>query len=183
MPDYRRSYIPGGTYFFTLVTYQRRNILSSPLSIEWLDIAISKVMAYHPFSIDAYCILPNHIHYVWTLHEKDCDYSTRIGLLKRYFTKLYSENFNAKEDLPESRIKRGELTIWQRRFWEHTILDVDDLSRHIDYIHYNPVKHGLIESARDWPYSSFLSYVENGVYDVEWGANNLSNLEETDFGE
>ncbi len=183
MPNYRRSYILGGTFFFTLVTYQRKKIITSNQAIELLDLAISRVRTYHPFSIDAFCILPDHIHFIWTMNENDFDYSMRIGQLKRYFSRMYSDHFEVNSNLCDSRIKRGETAIWQRRFWEHTIRDNDDLSRHIEYIHFNPVKHGLVESAKDWPYSSFLQYVKNGFHDMGWGNNTSLKLEGTTFGE
>lgn len=183
MPNYRRSYILGGTFFFTLVTYQRKKIFTSNQSIELLDLAISRVRTYHPFSIDAFCILPDHIHFIWTMNESDFDYSMRIGQLKRYFSRMYSDHFEVNSNLCDSQIKRGETAIWQRRFWEHTIRDNDDLSRHIEYIHFNPVKHGLVESAKDWPHSSFLQYVNNGFYNTGWGNNTSLILEGTMFGE
>ena len=183
MPDYRRIYIPGGTFFFTLVTYKRRKIFASNQAIDLLDLAISKVMAYHPFSIDAFCILPDHIHFIWTMNENDCDYSLRIGQFKRYFSRMYWDKFAVYSDVSDSRIKRGETAIWQRRFWEHTIRDHGDLSRHIEYIHYNPVKHGLVESARDWIQSSFRQYVKDGFYDIDWADNTNLKLEGTAFGE
>ena len=107
----------------------------------------------------------------------------RISQLKRNFSRMYIDNFEENSDLSDSRIKRGETAIWQRRFWEHTIRDHDDLSRHTEYIHYNPVKHGLVESVRDWLYSSFLQYVKDGFYNIDWSDNTNLKLEGTGFGE
>ena len=183
MPDYRRLYIPGGTFFFTLVTYQRRKLFTSPQAFELLDLAISKVKTYHPFTIDAFCILPDHVHFLWTMNENDSDYSLRIGQLKRYFTRMYLDNFELNSNINDSRKKRCETAIWQRRFWEHTIRDNDDLSRHIEYIHFNPVKHGLVYAPRDWQNSSFLEYVKNGFYDADWADSTNMKFDGVSFGE
>ena len=109
----------------------------------------------HPFSTDAICLLPDHIHCVWTLPEADQNYSTRWKEIKRRFTNGYLDEIGPVEIRNQSREKRGEASIWQRRFWEHTIRDQEDLDRHINYIHYNPVKHGLVQRVRDWQWSSF----------------------------
>lgn len=122
-----------------------------------------------PFEVEAICLLPDHIHCIWTLPEEDEDYSRRWKEIKRLFTKGYLEEIGPGEYRNESRKKRGEAAIWQRRFWEHAIRDESDLSRHIDYIHFNPVKHGLVQAPRDWAWSSFHRYVKMGYYDPDWG--------------
>lgn len=168
MPNYRRNY-EGGTYFFTVVTYHRLPILTTPDARRLLRAAWLAVGAKMPFAIDAVCLLPNHIHCIWTLPENDQDYSMLWQEIKRIFTQRYLCEVGAGEERNLSRQKRGEAAIWQRRFWEHTLRDEQDLSRHIDYIHYNPVKHGLVDQVRDWPWSSFHRYVRMGYYASDWG--------------
>jgi putative transposase len=169
MPEYRRTFIPGGTFFFTVVTYRRLPILVTEearaiLHRVWLD-----VKRRFPFTTDAICLLPDHLHCIWTLPGDDANYSVRWKEIKRLFSKEYTNTIGAIEKRSASREKREETTIWQRRFWEHTLRDENDLKRHIDYIHYNPVKHGLAQQVSDWQWSSFHRYVQIGYYDKEWG--------------
>jgi putative transposase len=124
----------------------------------------------YPFRTDAVCLLPNHLHCIWTLPESDSNYSVRWKEIKRLFAKQYLELIGPGGVRNASHLKQGEAAIWQRRFWEHTIKDEEDLRRHIDYIHYNPVKHGLVQNVCDWPWSSFHRYVRKGSYGLDWGA-------------
>ena len=165
--EYRRVYLPGGTFFFTLVTYKRRPILSSPENIQILRNAFQYTMGRYPFSVVASVILPDHVHFIWTLPEDSSDYSTRWRLIKSHFTRNWQPKSGSSESA--SRREKGEADVWQRRFWEHLIRDEDDLSNHIEYIHYNPVKHGLVNTPAEWKYSSFMKYVRNGAYDLDWG--------------
>lgn len=165
--EYRRLFIAGGTYFFTLVTYQRRPIFSKQEAIELLRDAFQYIMARWPFTIVASVVLPDHMHFIWTLPPESSDYSTRWKMIKSYFTKNWRPKGVVSESI--SRQRKGEADIWQRRFWEHLIRDEGDLKRHIEYIHYNPVKHGLVDSPAKWEYSSFMKYVRDGIYDVSWG--------------
>ncbi len=183
MPDYRRVKLKGATYFFTLVTYQRQHIFSSPKPISLLIESIDRIKTYHPFNIEAYCILPDHIHFIWSLPEDDHNYSMRISQIKRRFSKQYTETFDLSKEMNKSRQKRKESSIWQRRFWEHWIRDENDLNRHIDYIHYNPVKHSLVSRAQDWKYSSFHEFVNMGYYDPDWGEGYKIDQEKYQFGE
>jgi len=183
MPEYRRIFTKGGIYFFTINTYKRQNIFSSPKSRAILQDAIAHVKTYHPFKIEAYYILPNHIHFLWHLPEDDFDFATRIRLIKRRFSIQYREKFDITLPKTTSRKKRNESTIWQRRYWEHLIRDEDDLEHHIDYIHYNPVKHGWVKSVRDWEDSSFHEYVRLGFYDLAWGDEYEINEKKFEFGE
>lgn len=163
MSDYRRSGLAGGTFFFTVTLQDRR----SSLLVEQVDAlrdAVRKARAVRPFHIDAWVVLPDHIHCVWTLPNGDSDYSTRWRDIKRRFARALPKT----EFIAKSRAKRGERGIWQRRFWEHTIINEADYAAHLDYIHLNPVKHGLVNNAIDWPYSSFHRYVASGVYTAEW---------------
>lgn len=169
MPEYRRCYIEGGTYFFTVVTYKRLPILTTDAARALLRYAWLDVRKRFPFNTIAVCLLPEHLHCIWSLPEGEANYSKRWKEIKRLFTKGYLAQVGPGETRNESRTKRGEAAIWQRRFWEHTIHDGEDLNCHIDYIHYNPVKHGLVERVVDWPWSSFHRYVKMGDYAGDWG--------------
>src|SRR5512146_1212838 len=158
--DYRRVYVPGGTYFFTIVTYERRPILWTPEAVEKLREAFRYTIERHPFTLVASVILPDHMHFIWTLPEESRDFSTRWRLIKSHFSRNWHSKGTISES--ESRQKKGEADVWQRRFWEHMIRDEVDLSNHVEYIHYNPVKHGLVSSPADWEYSSFRKYVRDG---------------------
>jgi putative transposase len=158
----------GGTYFFTVVAFNRAPILTLPENVTKLRDAFRTVMKDHPFVIDAFVLLPDHLHCIWTLPEGDHDFSTRWRLIKSTFTR------NCDHDIKpfpgESRKRKNEQAVWQRRFWEHWIRDDTDMIGHVDYIHYNPVKHGLARSPRDWVYSTFRKYMERGIYPEDWGS-------------
>jgi len=181
MPDYIRYKIEGGFYFFTVVTYNRLPILTNEPCRRLLHQAWGETREQFPFETVAVCLLPDHLHCIWKLPEMDADYSVRWKVLKSHFTKKYLKEIGAGEERNESRLKRGEAAIWQRRFWEHTILDQMDLETHIDYVHYNPIKHGFVSRAADWPWSSFLRFVKEGVYDIEWIGNGEDRLRMVDW--
>lgn len=165
---YRRAFTPGGSFFFTVVTEKRRAIFSSPEPVALLRNAFRTVRSKRPFELDAMVVLPDHLHCVWTLPPGDADFATRWRLIKTWFTKHCDPalRLEPKLDLLANR----ERAIWQHRYWEHLLRDEADFSRHVDYIHFNPVKHGLVSSAVEWPYSSFRRYVEMGVYPADWGS-------------
>ena len=167
--QYRRARIKGGTYFFTVVTYNRRRFLCQPENVELLRAALREVMRNHPLKIEAFVVLPDHLHCLWTLPEADHDYSTRWRLVKSYFSRESKSKYGGK--ISPSRQRKKEQAVWQRRFWEHLIRDELDFNRHVDYIHYNPVKHGLVKAPKDWRYSSFHRYVQAGIYDLNWGTH------------
>ena len=167
--QYRRAKTPGATYFFTVVTHNRHPILCESENINLLRDAFRYVMVKHPFKIDAIVILPEHLHCIWTLPENDADFSTRWRLIKSYFSRKCYVSYQGK--ITPSRQQKGEKAIWQRRFWEHQIKDNRDFINHVEYIHYNPVHHGLVLAAKDWQYSSFHRYVEAGIYDLMWGTS------------
>jgi putative transposase len=169
MTSYRRSRIEGGTYFFTQVTHQRQPCLCTDVARPLLRAAFLKVREKYPFAIDAIVLLPDHIHCIWTLPPNDSDYATRWRLIKSDVTKQEASVLKLQANRSESRQNRRESNLWQRRFWEHWIRDDDDFARHCDYIHYNPVKHGLCQQVMDWKYSSFHRYVAQGIYSVDWG--------------
>ena len=167
--QYRRAKTPGATYFFTVVTYQRRQILCQPSNVDLLRSAFRYVMEKHPFKIDAIIILPEHLHCLWTLPQEDGDFSNRWRLIKSWFSRQC--NLQYQGQISASRQHKGEKAVWQRRFWEHQIKDDRDFVNHVEYIHYNPVHHGLVKAPKDWQYSSFHRYVQQGIYDMMWGAS------------
>jgi putative transposase len=167
--QYRRAKIAGGTYFFTVVTHDRRPFLCEPDNISLLREAFRFIMQNHPFTIEAIVILPEHLHCIWTLPDEEDNFSTRWRLIKEYFSRRCDRAHWGESSM--SRQKKQESAIWQRRFWEHCIKDEKDFVNHVEYIHYNPVKHGLVKSPKDWEYSSFSRYVKAGLYDLNWGAD------------
>ena len=165
MVFYRRNRVAGGTYFFTVTLRDRSsNVLIRHIGL--LRDAFREVRAERPFAIDAIVVLPDHLHAIWTLPEEDSDYSGRWRAIKSRFTRKLRAS-----GMPLTRDPRGEYRLWQRRFWEHTMRDDRDFEHHVNYIHWNPVKHGLTERAMDWPYSSFHRYVRLGLLPKDWGSN------------
>ncbi len=152
---YRRNFIAGGSFFFTVNLAERRLRLLTQ-HIDELRGAFRETRQRHPFTIDAVVVLPDHLHAVWTLPEGDADFATRWRLIKSAFSRSLPNG----ERISDSRAAKGERGIWQRRYWEHTIRDQNDFARHVDYVHINPVKHGLVPQVRDWPYLVVPSYGE-----------------------
>jgi putative transposase len=165
MPDYRRNRVPGGTFFFTVNLANRRSDLLVR-EIDALRSATRRVKMERPFHIDAWVILPEHMHCIWTLPEGDTDYSGRWRAIKTWFSKALP---NVELTTPEALARDGR-KVWQKRFWEHTIRDERDYGAHMDYVHFNPVKHGLVPNAAAWPYSTFRKCVALGLYDSAWAA-------------
>ena len=170
MPDYRRWYVAGGTYFFTAVTLGRRPILCEELGRRCLHEAIEKVREDWPFEMVAVVLLPDHLHTVWTLPQGDARYPLRWKRIKEEFTRRYLKAGGRERPPNCSRIAKDERGIWQRRYWEHTVRDEADLKRCVDYVHWNPKKHGHVTNVRDWPWSSFHHFVKSGEYTSDWGA-------------
>jgi putative transposase len=166
MTSYRRNFVAGGSFFFTVNLADRRLSLLTE-HVDELRAAFRETRQRHPFTTDAIVVLPDHLHVVWTLPKGDANFATRWRLIKSTF----SRSIPAGESISNSRLIKGERGIWQRRFWEHTIRDEDDSARHVDYIHINPVKHGLVTRVQDWPYSSFHRMVKLGVYPEDWAGD------------
>jgi len=145
MSNYRRAPTDGCTYFFTLVSYQRQKILCNEFIRRSLRKAIKATQIKHPFTVDAWVLLPDHLHCIWTLPAHDKDFSTRWSVIKRRVSVACAQRYKQDYLMSDSKLKHRESTIWQRRFWEHQIRDQNDFNQHLDYIHYNPVKHGLCE--------------------------------------
>jgi putative transposase len=163
MPDYRRLRIAGGCYFFTVNLADRRSSLLTD-RVGDLRHAVQRVRALAPFRIDAWVVLPDHMHAVWTLPEGDADFPRRWRAIKD----LFSRRLDPLERVSGSRASQGERGIWQRRYWEHAIRDDKDFAAHLDYVHFNPVKHGTVSHPADWPYSSFRACVARGLYPSDW---------------
>lgn len=175
MRRYIRANPTGATSFFT-VTLQDRGMRTLVDYVVDLRTAFAQVKQRHPFAIDAMVVLPEHLHTIWTLPEGDADFGMRWMLIKQAFT----HRLSASGVEPAPRRKRGDRSFWQARFWEHAIRDEDDFARHVDYIHFNPVKHGWVLQASDWPYSSLHRYVRDGVLQQHWG---IGGPIEGEFGE
>jgi putative transposase len=172
MPNYRRAWHPGGTYFFTVNLLQRRGNTVLVHRIDLLRACVELVRQRHPFHIHGWVVLPDHLHCVIELPEGDSDFVNRWRLIKMGFSKKLPKT----ERRSTVRIARGERGIWQRRYWEHLIRDEADFRAHMDYVHFNPVKHGLVRRVSDWPYSTFHRLVEEGVYPADWGGGDTGVL-------
>lgn len=172
MPNYLRYRIKGGCYFFTVNLLERNNTVLVDC-IDLLRQSVRLCKQKRPFHINAWVVLPEHMHCIWTLPDNDDDFSARWKMIKTAFSK----GMPNIERRSKTRIKRGERGIWQRRFWEHVIRGERDYAMHMDYIHFNPVKHGWVNRVIDWPYSSFHRYLKNGTYAADWAGGQLDDLE------
>ncbi len=177
MTQYRRMCVGGGCYFFTVNLADRASDLLVRRIGDLRD-AVRACRAARPFQIDAWVVLPEHLHCVWTLPEGDTDFSGRWRAIKGGFSRLMP----LAEARSPSRASKHERGIWQRRFWEHAIRDDDDYARHVDYVHFNPVKHGLVHAVADWPYSTFHRAVAQGVYPADWAGTGAEAMEAGERG-
>ena len=168
MVHYRRIRLEGGTYFFTVTLADRRaRVLTD--HVDLLRSVFRRVQGERPFKIVAMVVLPDHLHAIWTLPAGDADYSGRWRAIKAGFTRdLVAGGMSLV------RNDKGEYDLWQRRFWEHTVRDESDLAAHVEYIHFNPVKHGLVKQVKDWPWSSFHQYVRRGWLAEDWGGISIA---------
>ena len=176
MPRYRRSLVPGGTFFFTVTLADRRSNLLTD-HIGRLRASYGRVQCERPFRTLAICVLPDHLHALWELPPDDADFPLRWNLIKSGFSRGLAAPATRSS---ASKIAKREKGIWQRRYWEHQIRDETDLQRHVDYIHANPMKHGLVSRVGDWPYSSFHRYVARGWLPGDWAG---TRHEAGEFGE
>ena len=181
MSNYRRAKVKGGTYFFTVITHLRQPYFQHQQAREALREALHAIRIQHPFQIDAWVLLPDHLHCIWTLPEDDADFALRWSLIKRSVSKnclaLIDSNL-----LTPAQWKNNEFGFWQRRYWEHQIRNENDYARHVDYLHWNPVKHGYVDGVKEWPYSTFHRFVDDGVYSLDWGITTKVNNDSA-FGE
>jgi putative transposase len=174
MPNYRRAAVPGAAYFFTVTLADRR----SRVLVEHVDVLRAAFVATareHPVRVDAMVVLPDHLHGVWRLPEGDADFPLRWRKLKSRFTRAVGGEWRRSE----SKLRKGERGLWQRRYWEHMIRDAEDWRRHVEYCWFNPVKHGLVGSVREWPLSSFHRDVRRGLVPENWGGASVEGA----FGE
>ncbi|HEY8025072.1 MAG TPA: transposase [Burkholderiaceae bacterium] len=167
MRTYKRARIAGATYFFTVNLSRRHDNPLLTRHIDALREAFRVTQDAHPFVIEAIVVLPDHLHCIWRLPPEDSNFPMRWSLIKARFSRALAID----ERVSASRKMKGERGIWQRRYWEHVIRDEQDLRNHLDYIHYNPVKHGHVAATIDWPYSSFHRYVARGDYPENWAAS------------
>jgi putative transposase len=176
MSNYRHREQPGRTLFFTVVSFDRRPHLATTTARPILRKALIETCRERPFQTLAQVLLPDHIHAIWTMPPDDGDFSLRWRLIKTRVTQALREAGMDVTNPRPSRRERHDHAVWQPRFWEHVIRDDDDLRRHVEYIHWNPVKHGLVERVRDWPWSTFHRYVREGLYPADWGSSEPPKL-------
>jgi len=174
--QYRRDYTSGASYFFTVVTFRRAPIFRQTEAVARLRAAFRAEMVRRPFTIDAIVIMPDHIHAIWTLPPDDANYSIRWRNIKRAFTASIPNE--QRPVVFASRRRKQEQAIWQRRFWEHRIRDERDFNQHVDYIHYNPVKHGEVARPVDWPYSSIHRFISEKIISPDWGCGSIDMPDE-----
>jgi putative transposase len=179
MPNYRRATVSGATYFFTVTTHHHQKFLLDSDVRAALRAAIGRVREIMPFTIDAWVLLPDHMHCIWTLPVDDDDYSTRWRIIKTVVTQRCGERLTNDRFQTSRRKVKHQSTLWQHRFWEHMIRDERDFNNHVDYLHFNPVKHGYVQQTKEWPYSSFHRYVSTGMLTEDWGCSDI----EGKFGE
>ena len=163
--QYKRLFVKNTYIFITIVTSKRRKILINNIDI--LKRALKQTISHFNYEIYAICVLPDHLHMLIKPYETK-DYPKIIQQIKRYFSNNIDKEQIENYTLTNSNINRKECDIWQKRYWEHTIRDESDLNKHLDYIHYNPVKHGYVNKAKDWKYSSFKKFVDMNLYKIEW---------------
>jgi putative transposase len=168
MSDYRRAFQPGGTFFLTLVTENRTPIFADDGARAMLRNAIERCREFHPFELVAIVLLHDHLHLLMTLPDGDSDFSRRIAHIKSAFTRSFLASEGDEQTRSTSRLRHRTRAVWLRRFWEHTIRDEADRTGHLDYIHYNPVKHGYVDCPHAWPHSSFHRFALQRNYQRDW---------------
>ena len=164
MPNYRRYCVKGGTYFFTVVTYRRQPIFNDASSISLLRQSFKVTKQRKPYTVLTLVVLPDHLHTIWKMPEDEHDFPSRWRTIKASFSIEYHKQHAETRDQP----------LWQRGYWEHLVRDENDLYHHLDYIHYNPVKHGYVNAPREWKNSSFQRYITEGLYEKTWGENGVN---------
>lgn len=169
MPNWRRAHVPGGSFFFTVVTDRRRPLFADDNARRLLGNVIRGCQKQWPFDLHSIVLPPDHLHAIWCLPRGDDGYSLRWGWIKRQFTKHWLAAGGTETSVTEGRQRDGRRGVWQPKFWEHTLENEEDFERHVDDIHYNPVKHGYVRCPKDWPSSSFHKWVQHGAYPPDWG--------------
>jgi putative transposase len=171
MPNFRRNWLPGGTFFFTIVTAGRAPLFAGESARTLLGRCFRQERATRTFALDAVVLLPDHLHAIWSLPPGDFDFSTRWSAIKSKFTREWLASGGLEQGVPPGQQAQGRRGVWQARSFEHTIRDEDDLIQHVEYIHFNPVKHGLATCPREWPWSSFPRFVRQGDYPIDWACS------------
>lgn len=174
MPNFRRAIVPGGSFFFTLVTNRRAPLFGDPRAKNLLGTILRTCQRKWPFTINALVLLPDHLHAIWSLPAGDNEYPKRWGWIKKEFTKEWLSAEGVEAGISEARWREGRRGVWQPRYWEHTLKDEDDFERHFDYVHFNPVKHGYVRCPRDWPESTFHRWADTGVYPSNWACSDTA---------
>jgi putative transposase len=169
MPDYRRWFVAGGSFFFTVVVHGRRPLFANPRAVTLLGGVMRDCLVRWPVTVNAIVLLPDHLHAIWTMPTGDAEYPKRWGWIKKEFTKQRLADAGCEHPVSVARQRERRRGVWQPRYWEHTLENEDEFERHFDYIHWNPVKHRYVRCPHEWPHSSFHQYVERGVYDRQWG--------------
>jgi len=180
MPNYLRRRERGATYFFTVVTYRRRRILDDSLSRRLLRESMEHVRRRWPFDMPVCVLLPDHLHCIWTLPDRDDNYPERWRQIKQRFTREYLSCGGKDRAVTKDQHRQGRKGVWQPRYWEHRIRSEEDYFKHHDYIHLNPVKHGYVDKPEDWPWSSFHQHVRNGWLDPNWPGSSPVDLPDID---
>jgi len=173
MSNYRRTYVPGGTFFYTLVCKDRQPIFNNAMARKHLRNAIVDELKRAPFDLVAMVLLHDHLHTIWTMPDGDSAYPMRWRKIKESFTRRYLGSGGSEATVSEAQRLRNQRGVWQLRYWEHTVRDEADFSRCLDYIHWNPVKHGYVNRPCDYPWSTFRKFVGLGVYDPLWGTGKV----------
>ena len=185
MPNWRRAFVPGGTFFFTVVTDGRRPIFESEIASTILGNVMRECIAKHPVDYLAFVLLPDHLHATWCMPPGDANYPGRWQWIKTQFTQRWLAAGGSECSVSEGRKKNGRRGVWQPKFWEHTIEEIEDFESHFDYIQFNPVKHGYVRCPVDWPWSSFHRWVKRGAYAESWACGdrdpklNFDHIEKT----
>ncbi len=184
MPNWRRAHVPGGSFFFTVVTDSRAPIFRSEVARTILGGCIRLCRETWPFEINAIVLLPDHLHTIWSLPPGDDGYSKRWAWIKKEFTKQWIAIDGEENQVSIGKRRDGRRGVWQTKFWEHTLESEVDFEQHFDYVHFNPVKHGLVSRPQDWAWSSFHRWVRLGVYPPNWAGgqsafNGFREIEQT----
>lgn len=168
MPNWRRAHVPGGSYFFAVVTDRRAPLFRDAPARRLSGRLIQRCQLRWPFSINALVLLPDHLDAIWSLPPGDDEYSKRCRWINEDPTKYWLRSGGQEQPQTAGRRRDRRRGVWQPKFWEHTLEDDDDFERHFDDVHDNPVKHGYVKCPRDWPWSSFHRWVRRGVNPIDW---------------
>ncbi|MBX9655554.1 transposase [bacterium] len=177
MPNFRRAFISGGAYFFTVVTANRLPVFENESARTLLSQVMRECQTRYPYEVIALVLLPDHLHALWSLPPGDDQFAARWSMIKREFTRRWLALGGSEQQRSDAKARQRRRGVWQYRYWEHSIRDQKDLEAHFDYIHYNPVKHGYVNRPIDWPWSTFHRWVREGHYPTDWVDGSCSTIE------